>query len=190
MAQTVSRRPLTAETWVRAFIIPCGILGGTGTGCSPSSPLFLSISLHHGSLCSFVTWGMNVRPHRHEQQYPVYLNSNWCFTSIFTNDSLNREAGYLSQYSVWLRTGRPGDRGLIAGRGRGLCVQTGSWGPPSLLSNGYRVSFPGVKCGRGVTLTTHPHLVPGSRMCRTFTSSRPKLLHGVLWECFVLLLLL
>jgi hypothetical protein len=35
------------------------------------------------------------------------------------------------------------------------------WGPPSLLYNGYRV-FPGVKCGRGVLLTTHPLLVPRS----------------------------
>ena len=35
------------------------------------------------------------------------------------------------------------------------------WGPPSLLSNGYLV-FPGVKCGRGVLLTTHPLLVPRS----------------------------
>ena len=35
------------------------------------------------------------------------------------------------------------------------------WGPPSLLYNGYRV-FPGVKYGRGVTLTTHPFLVPWS----------------------------
>jgi hypothetical protein len=32
------------------------------------------------------------------------------------------------------------------------------------ISNGYRGSFPGGKCGRGVTLTTHPHLVPRSRM--------------------------
>ena len=32
------------------------------------------------------------------------------------------------------------------------------WGPPSLLYNGYRV-FPGVKSGRGVTLTPHPLLV-------------------------------
>ena len=29
------------------------------------------------------------------------------------------------------------------------------WGPPSLLYNGYRV-FPGVKSGRGVTLTLTP----------------------------------
>jgi hypothetical protein len=34
------------------------------------------------------------------------------------------------------------------------------WGPSSLLYNGYRVSFPGVK-RRGVELTTHPHIAPG-----------------------------
>jgi hypothetical protein len=35
------------------------------------------------------------------------------------------------------------------------------WGPLSLLYNGYRgVLSPGVKRGRGVTLTTHPRLVP------------------------------
>ena len=38
-------------------------------------------------------------------------------------------------------------------------VQTGPWGPPSLLYNGYRV-FRGVKSGRSVTLTPHPLLVP------------------------------
>jgi hypothetical protein len=33
------------------------------------------------------------------------------------------------------------------------------WGPLSLLYNGYRgVLSPGIKRGRGVTLTTHPHL--------------------------------
>jgi hypothetical protein len=35
------------------------------------------------------------------------------------------------------------------------------WGPPSLLYNGYRL-FPGGKGGRGVTLTTHPQLLPRS----------------------------
>ena len=39
------------------------------------------------------------------------------------------------------------------------------WGQPSLLYNGYRV-FPGVKSGRGVTLTPHPLLVPWSRKSR------------------------
>jgi hypothetical protein len=36
------------------------------------------------------------------------------------------------------------------------------------------VLSPGVKPGRGVTLTTHPHLVPRSRMSRSYTSSPPK----------------
>jgi hypothetical protein len=41
------------------------------------------------------------------------------------------------------------------------------------------VLSPGVKRGRGVTLTTHPHLVPRLRMSRSNTSSHPKRLHGV-----------
>jgi hypothetical protein len=41
------------------------------------------------------------------------------------------------------------------------------------------VLSPGVKGGRGVMLTTHPHLVPRSRMSRSYTSSPPKRLHGV-----------
>jgi hypothetical protein len=52
--------------------------------------------------------------------------------------------------------------GSIPGRGKGfflypLCPDR-LWGPPSLLSNGYRgrVLSPGVKRGRGVTPTTHP----------------------------------
>ena len=37
------------------------------------------------------------------------------------------------------------------------------WGPPSLLYNGYQV-FPGLRCGRGVTLIPHTLLVPGSKI--------------------------
>jgi len=33
--------------------------------------------------------------------------------------------------------------------------------------------FPGAKRGRGVTLTTHPHLVPRSRMSRSYTPLPP-----------------
>jgi hypothetical protein len=39
--------------------------------------------------------------------------------------------------------------------------------------------FPGVKRSRGVTPTTHPHLVPRSIMSRSYTSSPPKRLHGM-----------
>jgi hypothetical protein len=43
MAQAVSRRPLTAEAWVRSWVSACGISGGqsgTGTGLSPSTSVF------------------------------------------------------------------------------------------------------------------------------------------------------
>ena len=39
------------------------------------------------------------------------------------------------------------------------------WGPPSLLYNGYQV-FPGVKNGRGMTVTPHSLLVLWSRKSR------------------------
>jgi hypothetical protein len=41
------------------------------------------------------------------------------------------------------------------------------------------VLSPGVKRGRGVTLTTRPHLVPRLRTSRSYTSSPPMCLHGV-----------
>jgi hypothetical protein len=41
------------------------------------------------------------------------------------------------------------------------------------------VLSPGLKSGRGVTLTTHPHLVPRSRMSWNYMSSPPTRLHGV-----------
>jgi hypothetical protein len=41
------------------------------------------------------------------------------------------------------------------------------------------VLSPGLKRGRGVTLTTHPRLVPRSKMSRSYTSSPPKRLRDV-----------
>jgi hypothetical protein len=43
---------------------------------------------------------------------------------------------------------------------------------------------PGVKRGRGVTLTTHPHLVPRSWISRSYIFSPPYASLGVLWDCF------
>jgi hypothetical protein len=48
--------------------------------------------------------------------------------------------------------------------------------------------FPGVKRGRGVTLTTHPHLVPRLSMSRSYTSSPPMRLHGMQRNTFTFLL--
>jgi hypothetical protein len=49
------------------------------------------------------------------------------------------------------------------------------------------VLSPGVKRGWGVTLTTHSHLVPRSRISRSSSSSPTKHLLGVLWDNFTLL---
>jgi hypothetical protein len=46
------------------------------------------------------------------------------------------------------------------------------------------VVSPRVKSGWGLTLTTHPHLVPRSWMSRSCTASPPCASIGVLWGCF------
>jgi hypothetical protein len=65
-----------------------------------------------------------------------------------------------------------------------LCVQTGSGPHLASCSMGTGVLYQGVKCGRGVTLTTDLHVVTRSRMNRSYTSSPLKRLHGVYWGCF------
>jgi hypothetical protein len=64
------------------------------------------------------------------------------------------ELGLLSQYSVWLRTGRPGDRGSIPGGGKedfssGLCVQTSSGAHPASCPMGTGDHFSGGKARPG-----------------------------------------
>jgi hypothetical protein len=57
------------------------------------------------------------------------------------------------------------------------CVQTSSEAHPASYPTGTGGPFPGAKGGRGLTLTTHPHLVPRSRISRSYTSSPPWHLH-------------
>ena len=76
------------------------------------------------------------------------------FNSVFT---VILWAGYLSHYSDWLRAGRSGNR-IAVGRVFPP-VQTGPGANPASCRMGTG-SFPGVKYGRGVLLTTHTLLVP------------------------------
>jgi hypothetical protein len=66
-----------------------------------------------------------------------------------------------------------------------LCVQAGSGAQPAPCPVDTGGPFPWVKCGRGMTLTTHPHLVPRLWMSRSYTASLPRASTGVLWDCFL-----
>ena len=76
----------------------------------------------------------------------------------------NNVAGQLSWYSDWLRAGRSGYRIPVRAR-FSAPVQTGPGAHPASCTMG-TWPFPGVKRGRGITLTPHPLLVPWSRKGR------------------------
>ena len=74
------------------------------------------------------------------------------------------------RYSTWLRAGRSGiesrwERDFPP-------VQTGPGAHPASCKMGTG-SSPGLKCGRGVLLTTHPLLVPRSWEEYSYTSTHP-----------------
>jgi hypothetical protein len=54
-----------------------------------------------------------------------------------------------------------------------LSDQTRSEAHPASYPMGTEGPFSGVKCRWGMMLTIHPHLVPRSRMSRSYTSSPP-----------------
>jgi hypothetical protein len=84
--------------------------------------------------------------------------------------------GFLtSQYSDWIRTGRPefeprqGQRIFPV-----ACASRPAVGPSQPLIRWVPgIVFPEVKCSRGVMLTTHPLLVPKSRTSGSYTSCPP-----------------
>jgi hypothetical protein len=75
---------------------------------------------------------------------------------------VNEWAGKRSRYSDCLRAGRSGDRIPVEAR-FSAPVQTDPDAHTASCKMG-NVSFPGVSCGRGVTLTPHPLLVPRSKI--------------------------
>jgi hypothetical protein len=74
---------------------------------------------------------------------------------------VNKLFQLFSKRADWLRAGRSGDR-IPVGARFSVSVQTDPGAHPASYTMGSG-SFPGVESCRGVTLTTHPLLVPRSK---------------------------
>jgi hypothetical protein len=97
-------------------------------------------------------------------------NSNLKAFEIFVSQSHRIGEAQLRYCSV---TGRPGDRGSIPGRGERIfplsSVSRPAMGPTHFPVQLVPVVFsPGLKHGRVLTLTTQTHLVPRSRISRSY----------------------
>jgi len=93
-----------------------------------------------------------------------------CHSELKKNDLMNTSEVHdllhpILTYIDWLRAGRSGERIPVVER-FSAPVQTGPGAHPASCTMGTG-SFPGVKSGRGVTLTPHPLLVPWSRKSRS-----------------------
>jgi hypothetical protein len=118
----------------------------------------------------------------------VSVLSSDMFSAWTNSSSVSIMSGYgLDDLAIQVRS-------LVKNFSSNLCVQTGSGAHP--VSCTMAVFSPEVKRGRGVTLTTHPHLVPRSWVSRSYTASPPLRIYrcvvGLLyneliptWECIV-----
>jgi hypothetical protein len=115
------------------------------------SPTSLS---EHVSSCLFTLWERSKETS--EQEIVIFK----------PHTRVGSGPGWRSRYSDSLRAGRSGDR-IPLGDETFRSRPDRPWGPPSLLYNVYRVSFPGVKRpGRGAS-----HPIPSScRGSRTDTA--------------------
>jgi hypothetical protein len=114
------------------------------------------------------------------------------FTGIVKSDFLEIIESHANNIKVaqsvsWLTTDwTTGVRSPTENFSSSPCVHTGSGAHPAPIQWVPGFLSPGVKRGRVVMLTTHPYLVPRSRMSRIFPPPPPKRLHGVkrdnLWK--------
>jgi hypothetical protein len=79
---------------------------------------------------------------------------------VYLHDCNNYSANTASGYGLDDRAIEVRSLAEVKDFSSSLCVQASSGAHPASCTMGTGVLSPGVKCCRGVTLTTHPHLVP------------------------------
>jgi hypothetical protein len=84
-----------------------------------------------------------------------------------------------SDYGLDDRTNEVRSPADAKGFSSSLCLQTVSGAHPSSCPMGTGCPFPGGKARLGRDADHSPHVVPRSRMSRSYTFSLPKRLHGV-----------
>jgi hypothetical protein len=100
-----------------------------------------------------------------EQHHLIERNFAPCI-SVYTTIFITSVSGYaLDNRAIGVRS---------PAEGKGFSSSSNSGAHPAPVQWVPEVLSPGVKRGRGVTLTTHSHLVPRSRMSRSYTSSPPQ----------------
>ena len=101
---------------------------------------------------------------------PTQCKEVFCWTHTVNGDYCSGKPGSSVGMATELRAGRSG---IESRWGRDFPpVQTGPGAHPTSCTVGTG-SFPGVKCGRGVLLTTHPLLVPQSWKSRAIPLPPP-----------------
>jgi hypothetical protein len=124
-------------------------------------------TLHHNTVCSPTATAHNAAMFWYTFLWVMYIPYLHVYKLHW---SLGSSVSIVSDY-------RLDDRDSIPDRGRGffssLCVQSSSGAHPASCTMGTGGLFPWVKHGRGMMLTTHPHLVLRLRMSRSYTSSPP-----------------
>jgi hypothetical protein len=185
LVATVQRRSLIPSTWSRSWssswikwhaTMECVKAVFWSLGCNKTQAY---TPLRKGKFYGLYTTQLRF-PFTRRTGYNRVLSKSDLMRAL----TLREWAGQLRQYSVWLRAGRLGDRGSIPGRGERIfpltfCVQNGSGAHPASCTMGTGDPFPGAKERPGRDADHSPHLVPRSRMSRSYISSPPKRLRYV-----------
>jgi hypothetical protein len=114
----------------------------------------------------------------HGNSYPFTFN-NYFKTTWASKSGPGSSVGIVSGYGLGDRAIEVRSLAKMKDFSSNLCVQTGFGTHPASCTMGTGGRSPGLKRCRGVTLATHPHLVPRSWMMGRYTSSPPKRLRGV-----------